>query len=110
MSGSGARTGTKIIITRTVRGKTPADPCRVSFALYALKYTGILDILDQSVFWTNVVAESLQPALFLHFALTFPEERLKRLAAAFGDRLGFRAAVDAAGGAGDALWTEIRNE
>jgi PAS domain S-box-containing protein len=27
----------------------------------------------------NVAAESLQPALFLHFALTFPEERLKRL-------------------------------
>jgi PAS domain S-box-containing protein len=52
--------------------------CLVSFAWYALKYTGILDILDQSVFWTNVVAESLQPALFLHFAMTFPEERLKR--------------------------------
>ena len=31
------------------------------------------------VFWTNVVAESLQPALFLHFALSFPEERLKNL-------------------------------
>jgi two-component system NtrC family sensor kinase len=53
--------------------------CLVSFALYALKYTGTLDMLDWTVFWLNVVAESLQPALFLHFALTFPEERLKRI-------------------------------
>jgi hypothetical protein len=30
----------------------------------------------------NVLAESLQPALFLHFALSFPEERLKNSAAA----------------------------
>jgi len=51
--------------------------CLVSFALYSLKYTGRLDTLDWSVFWCNVLAESLQPALFLHFALSFPEERLK---------------------------------
>jgi PAS domain S-box-containing protein len=53
--------------------------CLVSFALYALKYTAKLDLLDWTVFWTNVVAEALQPALFLHFALSFPEERLKKL-------------------------------
>jgi PAS domain S-box-containing protein len=53
--------------------------CLVSFALYSLKYTAKLDALDWAVFWTNVVAEALQPALFLHFALSFPEERLKRL-------------------------------
>jgi two-component system NtrC family sensor kinase len=53
--------------------------CLVSFALYALKVTGELDIADWTVFWCNVVAESLQPALFLHFALSFPEERLKKL-------------------------------
>ncbi len=51
--------------------------CLVSFALYALKYTGQLDVLDWTVFWTNVVAGALQPALFLHFALSFPEERFK---------------------------------
>jgi len=51
--------------------------CLVSFALYALKYTTKLDTLDWIVFWTNVVAEALQPALFLHFALRFPEERFK---------------------------------
>jgi two-component system, NtrC family, sensor kinase len=53
--------------------------CLVSFALYALKYTGKLDPLDWTVFWCNVLAESLQPALFLHFALSFPEERLKNI-------------------------------
>ena len=53
--------------------------CLVSFALYALKYTGQLDGLDWTVFWANTVAESLQPALFLHFALSFPEERFKKL-------------------------------
>jgi two-component system, NtrC family, sensor kinase len=47
--------------------------CLVSFVLYALKYTGAFDVLDWTVFWTNVVAEGLQPALFLHFALSFPE-------------------------------------
>jgi len=45
--------------------------CLVSFALYALKYTTKLDTLDWTVFWSNVLAESLQPALFLHFALCF---------------------------------------
>jgi two-component system, NtrC family, sensor kinase len=52
--------------------------CLVSFALYSLKYTSQLDTLDWTVFWTNIVADSLQPALFVHFALSFPEERLKR--------------------------------
>ncbi len=52
--------------------------CLVSFALYALKYTGKFDFLDWTVYWGNHVAEALQPALFLHFALSFPEERLRR--------------------------------
>jgi len=53
--------------------------CLVSFVLYAFKYTGKLDGLDLTVFWANVAAEALQPALFLHFALSFPEERFKNL-------------------------------
>jgi len=52
--------------------------CLVSFALYSLKYTTKLDTLDWTVFWTNVTAEALQPALFLHFALSFPEERFRK--------------------------------
>jgi two-component system NtrC family sensor kinase len=53
--------------------------CLVSFAWYALKFTGMLDPVDWTVFWINILAESLQPALFLHFALSFPEERLKNI-------------------------------
>jgi PAS domain S-box-containing protein len=53
--------------------------CLVSFALYSLKYTSQLDTLDWTVFWMNIVADSLQPALFVHFALSFPEERLRRV-------------------------------
>jgi len=52
--------------------------CLVSFALYALKFTGVMDTLDATVYWCNVLAEALQPALFVHFALSFPEERLTR--------------------------------
>ncbi len=52
--------------------------CLVSFALYTLHYTGQFGFLDWTVFWSNVAAEALQPALFVHFALTFPEERFKK--------------------------------
>ena len=52
--------------------------CLVSFALFTLKFTGKLDWVDWTVYWTNVLAEALQPALFLHFALSFPQERLAR--------------------------------
>jgi PAS domain S-box-containing protein len=51
--------------------------CLVSFALNTLHYTGKFDGLDWVTYWSNVVAEALQPALFLHFALVFPEERLR---------------------------------
>jgi PAS domain S-box-containing protein len=53
--------------------------CLVSFALCALKFTGELDGLDWTVFWINVGAEALQPALLLHFALTFPEDGFRRM-------------------------------
>jgi PAS domain S-box-containing protein len=53
--------------------------CLVSFALFTLKYTGALDPLDRTVFWLNILAQALQPALFLHFALSFPEERFKNI-------------------------------
>lgn len=56
--------------------------CLVSFIFYSFKYTGKLSPVDQSwsdfdqiVYWSNVVAGLLQPALFLHFALTFPENK-----------------------------------
>ena len=58
--------------------------CLVSFVLYAFKYTGELDVFDWIIYWSNVVATFLQPALFLHFAITFsdslpdPTRRVRR--------------------------------
>ncbi len=56
--------------------------CLTSFVLYAFRYTGELDGLDKVIFIGNALARALQPALFLHFALSFSGEtsRLKRTA------------------------------
>jgi two-component system, NtrC family, sensor kinase len=49
--------------------------CLVSAIFYAFHYTGKLNSFDQTIFWSNVVACLLQPPLFLHFVLIFPEKR-----------------------------------
>src|SRR3989475_11569090 len=49
--------------------------CLVSFVFYSFKYTGKFNPFDWTIYWGNVIAWLLQPALFLHFVLTFPEER-----------------------------------
>ena len=56
--------------------------CLVSFVLYSFHYTGELDSFDWMIYWGNVAALALQPALFLHFAATFPDEARKRLSRA----------------------------
>jgi len=49
--------------------------CLVSFIAYSFKYTGKLNDFDWTIYWGNIAAGILQPALFLHFVLTFPEKR-----------------------------------
>ncbi len=49
--------------------------CLVSFIAYSFKYTGKFNDFDWTIYWSNIVAWVLQPALFLHFVLTFPEKR-----------------------------------
>jgi PAS domain S-box-containing protein len=49
--------------------------CLASFVLYTFSYTGKLNLFDWTIYWLNVLALILQPALFLHFCLTFPERR-----------------------------------
>jgi two-component system NtrC family sensor kinase len=49
--------------------------CLVSFIFYSLHYTGKFNTFDSILFWSNEVAWMLQPAVFLHFVLTFPERR-----------------------------------
>jgi two-component system NtrC family sensor kinase len=47
--------------------------CLVSFVLYTFSFTGKLNAFDSTIYWLNVVAWCLQPALFLHFCLRFPQ-------------------------------------
>ncbi len=47
--------------------------CLVSFILYSFHFSGKLDAFDWEVYWSNIVARLLAPALLLHFALVFPE-------------------------------------
>ena len=49
--------------------------CLVSFIFYSFHYTGTLNDFVWIIYWSNVVAWLLQPALFLHFSLTFPERK-----------------------------------
>ena len=49
--------------------------CLASFVLYAFHYTGKFNGFDWTIYWGNIAANLLQPALFLHFVLTFPEKR-----------------------------------
>src|ERR1700740_1393458 len=49
--------------------------CLVSFVLYSFHYSGKLNSFDETIYWANVVALLLQPALLVHFALVFPERR-----------------------------------
>jgi len=50
--------------------------CVTSFVLFAFHYTGKLNAFDWTIWWGNVAASLLQPAIFLHFALTFPEDHV----------------------------------
>lgn len=60
--------------------------CLASFVLSTFHYTGKLNNFDKVIYWGNVVAGSLAPALFLHFALSFPEipKAMRRRGATFG--------------------------
>jgi signal transduction histidine kinase len=49
--------------------------CLASFVLHTFHYTGKLNNFDTAIYLGNVAAGLLAPALFLHFALTFPEPR-----------------------------------
>jgi two-component system, NtrC family, sensor kinase len=49
--------------------------CLASFILYSFHPTWKLNSFDWIIYWGNVVALFLQPALLVHFALVFPERR-----------------------------------
>jgi PAS domain S-box-containing protein len=47
--------------------------CLASFILYSFHYTGKLNSFDREIYWLNVIASVVQPAMLVHFALLFPE-------------------------------------
>jgi len=49
--------------------------CLVSFIAFSFHYVGNLSDFDWTIYWSNIVAWVLQPALFLHFVSIFPEKR-----------------------------------
>jgi len=51
--------------------------CLVSFIYYAFHYSGKLNSFDWTIYWSNVVALLLQAALLVHFALVFPNRRVR---------------------------------
>ena len=55
--------------------------CLVSFILYSFHYSGKLSTFDTEVYWANVVALLLEPALLFHFAMVFPYRRRSPLRA-----------------------------
>ncbi len=46
--------------------------CLVSFICWSFHYSEKFDVFDWEVYWSEVVAHVLTPALLLHFALVFP--------------------------------------
>ncbi len=47
--------------------------CLVSFVLYSFRSTGEPGTFDWVIYWGNMGAQALQPALFLHFAVSFSD-------------------------------------
>ena len=64
--------------------------CLVSFIFYSFHYSGKLNPFDWEIYWGNVVAWLLQPALLVHFALVFPERRGRVCARRFSPSIAFR--------------------
>ncbi|MCL5006247.1 MAG: ATP-binding protein [Acidobacteria bacterium] len=48
--------------------------CLTSFVLYSFSYTGKLNLFDSTIYWLDSAALLLQPAIFLHFCVSFPEK------------------------------------
>lgn len=62
--------------------------CLASFVLYTFSFTGKLNPFDSTIYWLNVAAWCLQPALFLDFCMRFPQRQ-----SSLRDRVAIRLAV-----------------
>ena len=52
--------------------------CVLFFLVYSTSFTGRLDLMDWTFFWTDHLGVLLLPVVFLHFCLSFPERRFPR--------------------------------
>jgi two-component system, NtrC family, sensor kinase len=50
--------------------------CLLFFLVYSTSYTGRLNVLDWTFFWTRHLSTLFLPVVFLHFCLSFPERRM----------------------------------
>ena len=70
-----------LLVGGAVRVRCPGDPATLhffwlsvtSFGLFTFSFSGRLDRLDWIFYWGDAISILLLPALFLHFALVFPE-------------------------------------
>src|SRR5689334_6494102 len=53
--------------------------CLASFILWSFHFSGKLDTFDWEIYWSEIVARLVVPALLLHFALLFPGRTESRL-------------------------------
>ena len=72
-----------LLVGGAVRLRRPRDPATLHFlwlsvaffGLFTFSFSGRLDRLDWIFYWGDAVSILVLPALFLHFALVFPERR-----------------------------------
>jgi two-component system, NtrC family, sensor kinase len=80
-----------LLVGGAVRLRRPRDPATLHFfwlsvaffGLFTFSFSGRLDRLDWIFYWGDAISLLLLPALFLHFALIFPE-RTRRWTAGAG--------------------------
>jgi len=51
--------------------------CLLFFLVHSMSFTGRLNLADWILFWADHLAILFLPVVFLHFCLSFPEERVK---------------------------------
>jgi PAS domain S-box-containing protein len=84
-----------LLVGGAVRLRRPRDPATLHFfwlsvaffGLFTFSFSGRLDRLDWIFYWGDAVSILLLPALFLHFALVFPERSRRWTAGGAGRML-----------------------
>ena len=84
-----------LLVGGAVRLRRPRDPATLHFfwlsvaffGLFTFSFSGRLDRLDWIFYWGDAVSILLLPALFLHFALVFPERSRRWMAGGTGRML-----------------------